>query len=373
MDATLLAGIFAVLGAALGAVGAYLIKVREDVSVGRAAESLLELDLERARAAAHARVVALTEKWEADSIVENPDAELEKLKARDDYGTGTAGRAVPDLKQLPSLAAWEHDRDRLAARLDKRALHAIQRAVWAIERFNEIAGSPRPAQGQRADPTRAARQALASVARAENEVGQSMTIQSALDWVPVVGVGVLAVAAVLGILALAGVFSDRPTEDAVADALGNALPGEQIVDCKRGSTSGRYDCKVLDPTCKQAADTPVTCPAGMARMLDGMIVFEADESPIDAVTSGEDPAKPKSTDCPVEQQAVALSEDELKQIEKTPLPERSKLRKAVHAIVLCVGKVIKGSVSSGRTAATSWARVRSAPIGSWSRAAPSPI
>jgi hypothetical protein len=205
---------------------------------------------------------------------------------------------------------WERDRDRLAARLDETALHTLQHAVWATGAFNAAASqAARAPDDDSSDLTRAARRALANVARAEREVGQSATIQKVLDAVPLIATGLLVLAAIAGIFAL--VLVDRRASDQeVAEALDAVMPGGQVVDCKRDARSGRYNCTALDASCEQAAavDTPVACPAadnGRAQgcELSTYIGFFADASTIARITGQDPPA-----DCDEDDQGGFIDE-----------------------------------------------------------------
>lgn len=93
MDQAILAGVFALLGAAIGALGAYVVALRQDIRVGRAAERLLILDLQKAASEAETRGVALIGQDEVNTIVRDPGGEIRRLKNNYTRGSVDPGSA----------------------------------------------------------------------------------------------------------------------------------------------------------------------------------------------------------------------------------------------------------------------------------------
>lgn len=362
MDDTLAVAAIGLLGAALGALATYWVQLRADIRAGRAKQTIIQLDLDRAVAAAKARVTSIWNKAEAENIVEAPLGELKRLEDDVNFeGENSASVSPEHWAPLPRLESWDANQDGLAARVDKATIQSIQRAALAIGSYNDAAARYRR-KPSRNEPRRSLRRALATTARARTAAEQTARAQRVIDRLPTLVTVLLAGAAVAGILALAGVFqASRPSTTAVASALSAALGADDVVECEpRGD---HYRCVAASDACQTAALTPATCPDGTGRSIARYEAFLGEATPAGGVDllalSGKGPPPSSAGTCPEDDIVTAVSDADLTELERIPLAERPKSLRLVNAIITCLTKLVRKSAATAPI--TLAARVRTIP------------
>jgi hypothetical protein len=357
VDNTLAVAAIGLLGAALGALATYWVQLRADIRTGRAQQTIIQLDLDRAFAAAKVRVRTVWGEAEAKEISQDPAAELARL---DDVHFPDPGLAaqIPTEQwaPLPALASWDADRAALAARVDQATVELIHRAALAIGAFNDAAARYRDRKSGDA-PLRAVRRALATTARAQAAAKQTARAQRVIDKFPGVVTVLLAVAAIAGIVALTGVFqAAKPSATRVASALSAALGPDEVVECE--PNADHYRCVAFSEECQTAAVVPTTCPQGTGRSVDRYEAYLGEAASAGGVAltalSRGAPPTPAADSCPTADVLTAVDDADLTELEHMTVAKRPRSLRLVNAIVTCIVKLAgKRAATPASTAAAS--------------------